>query len=170
MQHQVETGKRTRLFCVIQSPTLPSIETAMIDIQEAIPHRPPFLFVDRVLEVNDLSITAEKDLPPDLDFFSGHYPHFPLMPGVLVCEAIFQAGAILLAGKIDKDKPGVPALTRIRDAKFKKMVRPGDKLTLTAEIEERLGAAFYMKGKATVNGKTAVTVHFTCAMVEEEPE
>ena len=142
----------------------------MIDVSRAIPHRPPFLFVDRALQLDDKRIVAEKYLSPDLDFFKGHYPGFPLMPGVLTCEAIFQAGAILIgSGTLTGEKlDGVPALTRIRDAKFKKMARPGDTLRLTVEVEDRVGPAFFMKGSATIGGDTAVTVSFTCALVKIE--
>lgn len=142
----------------------------MTDILKIIPHRPPFLFVDRMLELTDRKIVAEKYLSPDLDFFKGHYPGFPLMPGVLTLEAIFQAGAILIGSKLlgAEDTQGVPALTRIRDAKFRKMVRPGDTLRLTAEMEERAGSAFQMKGSAETGGETAVNVTFTCALVKIE--
>ncbi len=133
-------------------------------ILRAIPHRPPFLFVDRVVEMDESRIVAEKTLDPGLDFFRGHYPDFPIMPGVLTCESVFQAGAILLSGHVGADAQGVPVLTRIRDAKFRAMVRPGDTLTLEVEIKERVDPAFYMKGSAKVNDKLVVSVTFTCAM------
>jgi 3-hydroxyacyl-[acyl-carrier-protein] dehydratase len=140
----------------------------MIDISRVIPHRPPFLFVDRALELDDNRIVAEKHLSPGLDFFKGHYPGFPLLPGVLALEAIFQAGAILIGNRILAGEPlqGVPALTRIRDAKFRRMVRPGDTLRLEVALTERAGPAFLMKGSATVDGEVAVNVIFTCALVK----
>jgi 3-hydroxyacyl-[acyl-carrier-protein] dehydratase len=142
----------------------------MIDINRLIPHRPPFLFVDRALELDEKKIVAEKYLSPDLDFFKGHYPGFPLLPGVLACEAIFQAGAILIGNGMlaGKERQGVPALTRIRDAKFRRMIRPGDTLRLTVEVQERAGPAFLMKGSATVDGEVAVNVIFTCALIQIE--
>jgi len=133
-------------------------------ILKTIPHRPPFLFVDRVIEMNESSIVAEKTLDPGLDFFRGHYPDFPIMPGVLTCESLFQAGAILLSGHAQTGAHGVPVLTRIRDARFRAMVKPGETLTLDVEIKERVDPAFYMKGAAKVNGKPVVSVTFTCAM------
>ncbi|MCX7045246.1 MAG: 3-hydroxyacyl-ACP dehydratase FabZ [Candidatus Sumerlaeota bacterium] len=135
------------------------------EVLAAIPHRPPFLYVDEILEMADKTIVAAKTLDPAEPFFKGHYPDFPLMPGVLVCEAIFQAGAILIS-KVSAaaKKNGVPVLTRIANAKFKQMVRPGDRLELHAELVDELQNAYYMKGKALVNGKTAVTVEFTCAL------
>lgn len=142
----------------------------MIDISRVIPHRPPFLFVDRALQLDDKRIVAEKHLSPDLDFFKGHYPGFQLMPGVLTLEAIFQAGAILIGSRIlaGEDIQGVPALTRIRDAKFRRMIRPGDTLRLEVTLTERAGPAFLMKGSASTGGEVAVNVIFTCALVKIE--
>ncbi len=135
------------------------------DIYRAIPHRPPFLFVDRVIEMDEKRIVAEKRLSPDLDFFKGHYPDFPIMPGALLCESVFQAGAILLSQHFDEKTGDVPAVTRIKDAKLKKMVRPGDVIRIEAELVDRLGFAFYMKGKVLSDGKLAASLSFTCAMI-----
>lgn len=130
----------------------------------AIPHRPPFLFVDKIIEMDESHILAEKKLPPDLDFFKGHYPDFPVMPGVLTLESVFQAGAVLLSQHVEGMESGVPVLTRIKDAKFKKMVRPGDTLTLEARIEDSVKTVFYMKGSARVDGALVASVLFTCAL------
>ena len=142
-------------------------------ILERIPHRPPFLWLDRVLEIGDTAIRAEKTVPSDLDIFRGHYPEYPLMPGVLLCEAVFQAGALLignLLGREVKAKSGepvsVPVLTRILGAKFKREVRPGDRLEIRASLVERLGPAWLMKGSVRVGGKVAVQVEFACARKE----
>jgi len=139
---------------------------AIDEIYRAIPHRPPFLFVDKVLVIEGWRIVAEKYLSPDLDFFKGHYPDFPIMPGVLTMESIFQAGAILIGGmEAGEGAPdGIPALARVRDAKFKRMVRPGDTLTIEAEVVEKVANAFMMKGSAKVGGELAVSVQFTCAI------
>ncbi len=102
------------------------------NILGAIPHRPPFLFIDRIIEMDETKILAEKKLSPDLDFFEGHYPDFPVMPGVLTLESVFQAGAVLLSQHVTGHESGVPVLTRIKNAKFKKMVRPGDTLMISA--------------------------------------
>ena len=137
-----------------------------------IPHRPPFLWLDRVLEITDEMIRAEKVVPRDLDIFQGHYPHYPLMPGVLLCEAVFQAGALLIGELIrgQKDdsqgRDGVPVLTRILGAKFKREVRPGDVLEITARLIERMGPAWLMKGHVRVGGKIMVQVEFACARKE----
>jgi 3-hydroxyacyl-[acyl-carrier-protein] dehydratase len=119
----------------------------MEQILKAIPHRPPFLFVDRVIELSEDRIRAAREISPDEDFFRGHYPGNPIMPGVLICESIFQAGAILLSSIIGDVSGGVPVLTRIGNAKFKSMVKPGDTLELEAELVEKVSNAYFLKGK-----------------------
>jgi 3-hydroxyacyl-[acyl-carrier-protein] dehydratase len=140
----------------------------MDEVRRAIPHRPPFLFVDQVVEITDRKIRATRKMDPDEAFFKGHYPGYPIMPGVLVCEAIFQAGAVLLSRTMTDIGQGVPVLGRINNAKFRQMVRPGDTLELEAELVERIGTAYYMKGRASVGGKTAVTVEYAVALAREQ--
>ena len=138
-------------------------------IQERIPHRPPFLWLDRIIELDNESIRAEKEIPADLDIFQGHYPEYPLMPGVLLCEAVFQAGALLIGEIIgqNNDLDGIPVLTRITRAKFKREVRPGDTIEIRAALKERMGSAWFLKGSVRVRGKVAVQVEFACAMIPE---
>ena len=140
----------------------------MDEVTRAIPHRPPFLFVDRVVEITDKGIKATRRMDPQEAFFAGHYPGHPIMPGVLVCEAIFQAGAILLSRIMTGAGEGVPVLTRINNAKFRQMVRPGDTLELEAELVERMGTAYFLKGRAAVGGKTAVTVEYAVTLAKEQ--
>lgn len=140
----------------------------MKEILDAIPHRPPFLFLDRITESGDDFLSAEKFLDPALDFFKGHYPGFPIMPGVLTCESIFQAGSVLLSRIAGDIGDKIPVIARIKNAKFKKMVRPGDTLKLSVKITERIGDVYYLRGKAVVDGKTAVDVEFACTITEVE--
>lgn len=139
-------------------------------ILERLPHRPPFLWLDRVLEITGEMVRAEKVIDPELDVFRGHYPGYPIMPGVLLCEAVFQAGALLIGQSMENsgDIPaqGVPVLTRILGAKFKREVRPGDTLEISAQLVERMGPAWIMKGAVRVKGKLAVQVEFACARKE----
>jgi 3-hydroxyacyl-[acyl-carrier-protein] dehydratase len=138
-------------------------------ITDRIPHRPPFLWLDRVLEANPDSLVAEKDIPLDLDLFQGHYPGYPLMPGVLLCEAVFQAGAVLLAGQQQEGTGrGKPVLTRILGAKFKREVRPGDTIRIQVRLTERVGPAWFMKGSVRVRDLLAVQVEFACAISDAE--
>jgi len=141
----------------------------MEQILKAIPHRPPFLFVENIVELTETRIKATRKISPDEYFFKGHYPGNPIMPGVLTCEAIFQTGAILLSHIIGYAGDGTPVLTRISNAKFKNMVKPDDLLEMEAELVEKVGNAFFLKGKASVAGKTAVTVEFAVTLAKPEP-
>ena len=139
----------------------------MDEVLRAIPHRPPFLFVDQVVEITDKKIKAVRKMDPEEAFFKGHYPGYPVMPGVLVCEAIFQTGAILLSRIMTDVGEGVPVLGRINNAKFRQMVKPGDTLELEAELVERMGTAYFLKGRASVRGKTAVTVEYAVTLAKK---
>jgi len=141
--------------------------TDLDQILALIPHRPPFLWVDRIVSQEPGRIETEKLIPLDLELFKGHYPSQPLMPGVLLCEAIFQSGALLIAAErnVGEVKELLPVLTRIKNAKFKRVVRPGDTVTITVTVQEKVGPAWFMLGKLAVAGKSAVTVEFACALV-----
>ncbi len=141
----------------------------MNEIENSIPHRPPFLFVDKIQEQTNQYIKAYKQINPDESFFKGHYPNHPIMPGVLICESIFQTGAILISKRIGGFPSGVPVLTRIQNVKFKNPVYPGDQLEMEVHHIEAVGPAHYMKGKAFVNGKPACSVEFTAMMMEDSP-
>jgi len=141
----------------------------MEDVLNAIPHRPPFLFVDKIVELTENKIKTTKEIRADEAYFQGHYPGNPIMPGVLVCECIFQTGAVLLSSIIGgAGLEGTPVLTRITNAKFKNIVRPGDVLELQAELVETVSNAFFLKGSASVSGKTAVAVEFAVSLVKAE--
>jgi 3-hydroxyacyl-[acyl-carrier-protein] dehydratase len=141
----------------------------MEEILNAIPHRPPFLFVDRIVELTDTKIRTIKEIRSDEPVFAGHYPGQPIMPGALICESIFQTGAILLSKMMGGMGEGIPVLTRINNAKFKSIVKPGNTLDIEAELVERVSNAYFMKGKASVAGKTSVTVEFTVTLTKETP-
>ena len=136
------------------------------DIAAMLPHRPPFLWVDRIIRLDHEGIVAEKDLASNLELYQGHYPQQPITPGVILCEAVFQAGALLIAHLLAAEgraTSGVPVLTRIYGAKFKRQVPPGSTIVLEARLLERVGLAWILKGKVTLAGKTAVSVEFGCA-------
>ncbi len=137
-----------------------------MDIESLIPHRDPFLWIDEVVESTPNSLHARKHLPADLDVFRGHYPHFPVLPGVLQCEAIFQAGAILIALHHPMTGDAVPVVTRVNNVQFRRMVRPGDTLDLHVELTDQLANAFYLKGTAKVAGSTSCRLEFTCAAAD----
>ncbi len=134
------------------------------EILDAIPHRDPFLLVDEVIERSDRRIVGVKTFDGREWFFAGHYPDYPLVPGVLLCEAAMQCGAILLAGhfSISADVGKVPVATRINNVRFKRMVRPGEKIVMEVELTERLADAFFLNAKVSVDGQPAVRFEFAC--------
>ncbi len=136
-------------------------------IKNNIPHREPFLWLDRVHEQTENFIRAEKYINPDLEIFKGHYPDYPLLPGVILCEAVFQAGALLIAVATLSEEnrvEGLPVLARIQGARFKREVRPGDTIIIEAKIIEKLAQAWFFKGTVRVADKLALQVEFSCAL------
>lgn len=131
-------------------------------IRDAIPHREPFLWVDEVIDVDEKQIVARKFLSPELDIFRGHYPAFAVLPGVIQCEACFQAGAILISRLHAIHEGQVPVVTRVNNVKFRHMLRPGDTMELEVELTERLQNTYFMTGKVTSNGTVAARLEFAC--------
>ena len=138
-------------------------------ITDAIPHRPPFLLVDEIVSIEGHTIRTRRRADPADPVFQGHFPGNPILPGVLICESIFQSAAILIARVLDGAMENtVPVLTRIQGAKFKHPVRPGDVFEMEVHLKEKLGHACFMEGVAKVNGKTAVSIEFACAAVSAD--
>jgi 3-hydroxyacyl-[acyl-carrier-protein] dehydratase len=133
------------------------------EIQQLIPHRPPFLWLDEVVKITEDSIRARKHLDPALPVFEGHYPHFPVLPGVLQCEACFQAGAVLIAKSHPVGPGQVPVVTRQNNTRFRRLVRPGETLDIEVTLTEKLANAFFLSGKVSVNGQTSLRLDFACA-------
>ena len=125
------------------------------------------LLVDEVISCDEKSIVCRKLFHEDEYFFQGHYPDHPLVPGVILCESTVQAGAVLLAERVESSS-GMPVLTRMNDVKFKNMVRPGDEIELHVKIDEIVSGAFYMSGQVKCGGKTAARLSFTCTMAQIE--
>lgn len=140
------------------------------EIEQHIPHRPPFLWLDEVVDVDETKIHARKQITTDLDVFRGHYPDFPVLPGVLQCEAIMQAGAVLIAQSIETDEGKVPVATRMNNVQFRKLVRPGDTLDIEVLITERLQDTFFLKGKVSVDGKVTTRLEFACTSTHVDPK
>jgi 3-hydroxyacyl-[acyl-carrier-protein] dehydratase len=133
-------------------------------ILAAIPHRDPFLLLDEILQQSESRIVCRKRFTGEEYFFAGHYPQFPLVPGVILCEAAMQAGAVLLARFVDAASGGVPVATRMNDVRFKQMVRPGDTIEIEVDLTERLSNAFFLAAKVTTGGKVAVRFDFACTL------
>lgn len=132
------------------------------DILDLIPQRPPFLFVDKVIDRTENSIKTTLKVTGQEDFFKGHFPGNPIMPGVLLQEALFQSGAALMAGRAGG---GLGVVTRVQNAKFKNMVRPGDELEMEVQLTESISNAHYMKGTTKVDGKTVLVIEFAVASI-----
>jgi 3-hydroxyacyl-[acyl-carrier-protein] dehydratase len=139
---------------------------SLAQIHAAIPHREPFLLVDEIVEWTDGRIVCRKKFRGDEFFYQGHYPKFPLTPGVLLCEAGMQAGAILLSKYVPASDEGVPVATRLNDVRFKRMVRPGETIDIEVDLVERLADAFFLKAKVSCEGKVAARFEFACAIAQ----
>src|SRR5262245_8578357 len=117
-------------------------------IKSAIPHREPFLLIDEVVEQTADRIVCRKTFTGQEFWYQGHYPNFPLTPGVLLCEAAMQAGAVLLSKRMLAYAPDrIPVVSRMNHVKFKSMVRPGDTVTLEVEVKEEIAGAFFLNAK-----------------------
>jgi 3-hydroxyacyl-[acyl-carrier-protein] dehydratase len=136
-------------------------------ILAAIPHRPPFLFVDEIVEWTDSRIVCTKVFTGKEDFFAGHYPGYPLVPGVLLCEAAMQCGAILLSRHFKAEDHKVPVAAKLNDVRFKRMVRPGEIIRMEVELTERMSDIFFLNAKVTVEDKIAVRFEFACTATDK---
>ncbi|NCP83452.1 MAG: 3-hydroxyacyl-ACP dehydratase FabZ [Bacteroidetes bacterium] len=135
-------------------------------IKELIPHRYPFLLVDRVLEVTETTVKGYKNLTANEAFFNGHFPGAPIMPGVLQLEAMAQLGCILIMNaKKDELKDSIIVFTGINNAKFKRIVVPGDKLDLEIELGSIRRNFVTFKGKASVDGQLASSMEASAAIL-----
>ncbi len=140
------------------------------EIQQLLPHRYPFLLVDRVVEiVPGQKLVAYKNVTMNEDFFNGHFPGHPVMPGVLILEALAQATAIL-AYKTEKMDPSrkVTYLMSVDGARFRKPVVPGDRLQLNIEVVRHKGAIWKTKGTATVDGAKVAEGEFLATVVDKD--
>ena len=140
-----------------------------MDIQEILqllPHRYPFLLIDRVLEVEPKQrILCLKNVSFNEPHFTGHFPDYPLMPGVLIVEAIAQAGGLLLLNEIPDRADKLMVFTGIDGAKFRKPVVPGDQLKIEVKVLQWRSRAVKMQGTATVDGKVACEATVMCQLV-----
>ena len=137
-------------------------------ITDLIPHRPPFLFVDAADEFRADGATCRRTFHPEEAFYAGHYPGNPITPGVLLCEATFQAAAAWLSQRPGTDLAGrTPVLSRIENAKFKRMVKPGDTIEIEVTHKETTRGFEFLRSIIRCEGKTVVTLDFVLAMVAE---
>lgn len=133
------------------------------EIMEALPHRYPFLLVDRVIDIADDEITAIKNVTINEEFFQGHFPQYPVMPGVLIMEALAQAAGVLELSK-PENKGKLVFYAGMDNVKYKKQVTPGDQLVLHAKFIKRRGPIVVVEAEATVDGKLAAKGTLTFAL------
>jgi len=130
------------------------------EIMGLIPHRYPFLLVDRILSYTaGTSLRATKNVTANEPFFQGHFPGKPVMPGVLIIEALAQAGCLLsqLSFEGNDDERPLYVLVGVDSARFKRQVVPGDRLELSIEVEKTRRGMWWYRSEASVNGKIAAT-------------
>ncbi|WP_297719183.1 3-hydroxyacyl-ACP dehydratase FabZ [Intestinimonas sp.] len=140
------------------------MELNIEEIQEIIPHRPPFLLVDRITDfVPGAWAKGIKAVTVNEPFFMGHFPQYRVMPGVLIIEALAQVGAVAILS-LPENKGKLAFFGGIKNARFKKQVRPGDVLELSCELIERRGPIGFGKAVAKVDGKVAAQGELTFAV------
>ncbi len=136
------------------------------EIQQILPHRYPFLLIDRVIEiVRKQRIVALKNVTINEPFFAGHFPGYPIMPGVLIVEAIAQAGGALLLTEIPDRAGKLMVFTGIEKARFRRPVVPGDQLRIEVDVKAWRETAVRMQGMAYVEGRLVTEATVTCQLV-----
>ena len=140
------------------------MELNIQQIMEILPHRPPFLLVDKITECEPgVKATGVKCVTMNEPFFTGHFPGQPIMPGVLILEALAQVGAVAMLS-MPENKGKIGLFGGIKNARFRKQVTPGDVLELECTIIKQKGPVAVAEAKATVDGKAAVTAELTFAL------
>ena len=138
-------------------------------IQKILPHRPPFLLVDAIVEMERLkSIVGIKNVTINEDFFRGHFPGKPIMPGVLIVEAMAQTGGLLLLQEVADREKKLLYFVAIDDARFRRPVVPGDQLRIEVNVLTWRSTFCKLAGKVTVEGDLAAEATLMCKMVDRE--
>jgi beta-hydroxyacyl-ACP dehydratase FabZ len=138
------------------------------EIQTILPHRYPFLLVDRIVELESERVVGIKNVTLNEPFFGGHFPDFPVMPGVLIVEAMAQAAGVLVLKSIADREKKLVLLVAIENARFRKPVVPGDTLRLEMTVVKRRASVAKMAGRATVDGQTVAEAEVMCKLADKE--
>lgn len=142
----------------------------ILEILKILPHRYPFLLVDRVLESTSEELVALKNVTINEPFFQGHFPIQPIMPGVLIVEALAQAGGILAFAKLPELKSNAVYFMGMDRVRFRKPVRPGDQLILKLKMLKQRGAVFKMQGEAYVDNQLVAEAELMATIDQGKPE
>jgi 3-hydroxyacyl-[acyl-carrier-protein] dehydratase len=154
-----------------QASTSPPKTMDILEIMSLLPHRYPFLLIDRVIEMEPRHrIVALKNVTINEPHFTGHFPDYPIMPGVLMVEAIAQAGGALLLAEIPDRESKLMVFTSIENARFRRPVTPGDQLRIEVTVLNWRTRVVKMGGSITVNGKVVCDATVMCQMVDRVPK
>ena len=152
---------------IAEAPAEPRTTLSIAEIQKILPHRYPFLLIDRVIDLTRKQrIVAIKNVSVNEPYFAGHFPGQPIMPGVLIVEAIAQAGGALLLTEVEDRDNKLMVFTGIERARFRKPVLPGDQLRIEVEVLAWRMTAVRMQGKAYVGDKLACEATVSCQLVD----
>ena len=133
-------------------------------IRDILPHRYPFLLVDRIIELEEERIVGIKNVTANEPFFVGHFPDFPVMPGVLITECMAQVAGVLVLKSIPDRHSKLVLLASVDDAKFRRPVRPGDQLRIEMKMVSRKSTICKMSGKVTVDGVVVAEATLMCVL------
>jgi beta-hydroxyacyl-ACP dehydratase FabZ len=135
-------------------------------IRDILPHRYPFLLVDKIVEMSEEHIVGIKNVTVNEPFFIGHFPDFPVMPGVLIVESMAQVAGTLVLKSIPDRHSKLVLLASVDEAKFRKPVRPGDQLRIEMRMEKRKATVVKMRGEATVDGVVVAEATLMCKLAD----
>jgi len=137
-------------------------------IRDILPHRYPFLLVDRIEELEPTRIVGIKNVTANEPFFTGHFPDYPVMPGVLIVEAMAQVAGVLVLQQVADRKSKLVLLAGVDGAKFRRPVRPGDQLRMEMKVLRQKASMVKVSGTATVNGAMAAEAEILCILADRQ--